>query len=406
MSNQRQIPFLHGQRRTDGTTAWHWKPSPRLRKLGWCNRALGTDADQALLAALELNRQLAEWQEGAHPGQHQAPPRRRTFGDVVDAFQQSPDWSALKPATRREYRSRLKFLRSWALDGTLPLDALDVAMVRDLRSALLAPLAPCAAHPDGRPASLHVAGAVLRVLRLTLNWCIAQGWIVHNPTHAIKIRQAAPRITALQEDQIAAVAAQANALGYPTVALGFTLGLWTMQRQSDLLGLNQMAWREVDNCAAADRAVLAGPAGCASHGKVMGFRIQQNKTGAWVDCPVPPFLHAAIEAAFQRSQWLLPDDDKLDRACPDFLFRRRARKALDAAGLQHAEFRDCRRSGMLLLKDLGCEMPGITAISGHMILGKRSILDTYMPGNTRGACAAMAHALRTRAARQLLEKEA
>lgn len=380
MANRRQIPFLHW---TAAGVA-HWKPSPRLRAMGWTNRKLGTRDDETavIMAALALNKEVEEFQ--GHALAAPVAPRRRTVGDAIAEYYRSDDFAkGLADSTQREYRVRLNFIQEWALDGKLPLDQLDRTMVRDLKTALLA-----------GDASLHRANAIMRVLRLLLNWTIRQGWLVSNPTDGIRMRQAPPRDTVLLEDQIAAVQDAATATGLPRIALGFLLGLWSLQRRSDLLKLTKLSWRVIDNVAPADRAVLAG-----SNGEVMGFRLRQTKTGAWVDCPMPPFLHADIETAFRTSQWLLADDKDLARPYPAYLFTRRARTVLDAAGLDDSQFRDLRRSGMTMLRDYGCEAPGITAISGHMILGRKSILDTYMPGNTRAACAAMAHALRTRTAR-------
>lgn len=390
---KRQIPFLHAQAKADKSIVWHWKPSPRLRKFGWNNRCLGPDRDSAILAALAINQQLAEWEAGASITTTRSAPRRHNFADLVTEYRRSAEYGLLRASTRREYETRLRFLQSWALDGKLALDALDRQMVRDLRAAILAPAA------DGKAASLYRAGSILRVLRLLLNWAKNEkGWLVTNPATDVAIPAAASRSTLLLPDEVAAAAAAAVALGFPSLGLGFTLGLWTLQRESDLLALNRMAWRAFDDLAPADRAVLANPAGT-----VMGFRLRQLKTGKWVDCPVPPFLHDRIEAAFATSQWLLPDDLQTARACPDYLFQRRARKALASAGLNDRQVRDLRRSGMTMLSQLGAELPGITAISGHAVLGRKTILDTYMPGNTRAACAAMAQALRTLAAREARE---
>lgn len=398
MANQRQIPFLQWQRLASGREAAHWKPSKALRDFGWTNRKLGeaasryaADAAPLVAMAMALNQQVAEWREGLGNGPRPAAPHRLNFADAVAAFTaaDNPDWQVLKPATRREYRSRLKWLEAWAMDGTLYLDQLDLAMVRDMKTALTVPLA------NGAPASLHKAGAMLRVLRLFLTWCMAQGWIAANPALLVRVREAPPRDKVLMPDQMeqAAAVAAAPPLGYPAIALALRISPWILQRLGDLLALNRMAWREIENCAPADRAVLAGP-----DGRVMGFRLRQSKTGTRVDCPVPPQFHAEIEAAFARSQWLVCDDDLPARACPDFLFQRRTRKVLDLAGLPEYQFRDWRRSGMCMYRDLGVH--DSTPISGHAILGKRSILDTYMPGHTRAACCAVAEALRTLQARE------
>jgi hypothetical protein len=418
MTNKRQIPFLHWAKRADGTHVAHWKPSPRLRRLGWQNRKLGTrdQEDAVMLAALALNKQVAEWeaQRGIVPGNDK--PRRRTFGDLITEYRTSSEWTLLAPATQREYNTRLGFLENWAMEGTLPLAQLDVQMVRDLKEAMLAQppkakegdgdqeenVAEAVANldDDGKPVNpnLYRTAATLRVLRLLLNWAISRGWITTNATATVRIPTPPSRAAALIPEQVELAAAHALETEFTSLSLAYTLGLWIIQRRADVLALSRLAWRKLENVSPADMPLLAN-----SKGDVMGFRLRQQKTKKWVTCPVPPFLHDAVEAAFERSQWLVPDDKELTRACPPHSFQRRTRAIWDHVGLQDYEFRDLRRSGMMMYAQLGCDLPGITAISGHAIMGKKTILDTYMPGNDRAACGAVATVLRTLAARK--EKE-
>ena len=391
MSNQRQIPFIHWRPRKDGIATAMWIPSPRLRALGWKTRNIGTDqdADAAMRAAIALNREVAEWQAKRGAAPQPARPARRNFGDLVHAYKASSAWSGLSDKTHREYDVRLRWLTDWAMDGTLFLDQLDKAMLLDLRDALLLPDA------KGNPASLHKAASIMRVLRLLLNWAVVRDYIRSNPMDKITTPSPPSRINALLTDQVDEAAAQARADGLISIGLALTLGLWSLQRRADLLALSRMAWRPIENCHAADAAILAN-----HRGDVMGFRLQQQKTKAWVTCPIPPSLHEQIEAAWARSDFLLSDDDDRTRAYAEHQFQRRIRATLDKAGLHGFQFRDLRRSGMMLFSQLGAELPGITAISGHKVMGGRTILDTYMPAHDRAACAAVATVMRTIAARE------
>lgn len=385
-----KIPHLFPRQSAAGT-CWHWKPSPRLRKAGWTNQNLGTDRRQAIIAAMDLNDKVGAWDTSGRAVLAATPaPRRWTFGDLVDAYRTSDAFlpPALAASTMREYNVRLSQLRLWADDGALPLLSLDAAAVRDLKAGLA----------EGG-ASLHKIGAILRVLRLLLAWAVDQDIIDSNPATKVKIRTAPARTVIIAPEHALLAAGRATAMQLPGVGMAIEMGLWTLQREADLLGLNRMSWREMENCAPYDRTVLAG-----SGGKVMGFRLRQGKTGAWIDAPVPPHMHPAIEAAFARSQWLLADDADPGRAYPQHLLQRRVRDVFNAEGLAHAQFRDLRRSGMCMMKDLGCDDSGITSISGHMVLGHRSILDTYMPTNTRTACATLATAVRALAQRQPKEE--
>ena len=138
-------------------------------------------------------------------------------------------------------------------------------------------------------------------------------------------------------------------------------------------------------------AALVGPSG-----RVLGFRLQQDKTGRHVDCPMPPFLHEAIEAAFAKGQWLLAHSQDPAKHVSGDVLRRRIRPLLDARGMAGKQLRDFRRSGMSWLKDMGALKSDVFAISGHPLDGQqRTMADTYMPPDTRAAAAAVAAALRT-----------
>lgn len=412
MTNKRQIPFLHWAKRSNGTRVAHWKPSPRLRKMGWHNRKLGTgdQEEEVVLAALALNKQVADWENarGSMPAPNK--PRRRIFADLITEYRASSEWRDLAHATHKEYNTRLRFLESWAMDGRLPLDQLDTQMVIDLKEAMLARPKPKAEGEEddddedeegGRKPNpnLHRTAATLRVLRLLMNWAVARKWIEMNPTTNVRIPTPPSRTAALLPDQVEAAALAAEKSETPAVALALRLNLWIIQRRADVLALNRLSWRVLEDVEPSDRAILANP-----RGEVKGFRLRQQKTGKWVCCPVPPDMHDAVEAAFERSQWLVPDDSDLTRACPEYLFTRRVRPILDSVGLHKYEFRDMRRSGMMMYAQMRVTLPGITAISGHAVTGKKTILDTYMPGNERLACDAVATALRTIAARKQREQ--
>lgn len=397
----RQIPFLHWQTRADGTQVAHWKPSPALRKAGFTNQMLGTrpntraatETKAAIALALDLNDKVEAWRTGKAERHAQArAPRRWRFADLVDAYKQSEEWKALKVKTQAEYQVRLGQLTFWAEEGRLPVLSIDKPMVQDLKKALM-------------PASLFKTAATMRVLRLLLNWAKGEGIVSLNATDGVKIPSTPKRGVMLLESEVDETEAAAIANGHPSLALAFVLGLWTFQREADLLALTRMNWRTFDNAAPADAAVLAN-----SRGDVKGFRLQQQKTGAWVDCPVPPWLHDRIDKAFDtaaasKCQHLLYDDETPTRAYPDHTFQRRARKALDAAGCQGKRFRDLRRSGMSMFRDFGVETAAIVTISGHAVIGTASILDHYLPANTRAACSALATALRTRTAREIRKEQ-
>lgn len=420
-----KIPFLHAAPRADGVTvAWHWKPSPRLRKAGWENHHLGDGPaprntrgrgkpipPEAVVAkANALNRQLEAWDLGVLAADRAAPPAPRNLRwiDLEDIYRASDEYRAIEPATRREYDARMAQLRFWAQDGQLLIRQIDQAMVKDLRKALM-PLHPAdddedddelEAAPDGR--SIFKCAAMLRVLRLLLRFAVRERFLPGDPTEGVPIPSTPSRTQRLPWREVQAIAARADCNA--TAALALPVAFWSMLRRNELHQLNRFQWQELHGADPRDLPALVN-----GRGQVWGFRLQPNKTrkstGRWVDCPMPPWLHAPIEAAFERSQWLFPHH--ADGAAPlsAVVLRRRVKPVLVAAGYPDHQLRDMRRSGMSGLVDLGAERSDVFTISGHTVLGgRRSMADVYMPPDTRAACRAVAAACRTLAKIEAAER--
>lgn len=409
MPKKRQIPFLRPPRTlADGTKVYDWKPTRALQQAGWKQLVLRGTEIEVNRQALELNAQVAEWRQRGNAAIEGAPrpddgPRLVRWDGLIARYRKARDYADLKDSTRKEYDSRLRWLRGWALDGQLVIRQIDHTMVQDLKRAL-----------ENASSSDHRTAAILRVLRLLLGFAEREGIIAHgtNPARNAKIREPRSRRHVLSLEAVEAMAARAASDGLPHIELAIALGFWTLQREGDLLGnFNRMAWREVHDIEARDRGLLAGRGG-----RVMAFRIQQDKTGAWVDAVVPPFLHDPIEAGFKAlppdERTLLRDDAagaggkplsewRLQRQWRDLRATcaaeaRAGGRLLLADELATAQFRDLRRSGQVYMRDAGAKKEWITSLSGHTILQKKSILDTYMPGDTAAACAAVACALRLR----------
>jgi hypothetical protein len=400
MPKQRQIQFLTPAQLADGTVVWHWKPSPRLRAVGFKNQRLGTGGApkkpprDIATAAIDLNEQVAAWEANQATAANDAParplPRVVRFGELRRRYVASDAYTGLRPKTQREYKSRLNALEHWALGGDLPVRDIDTAMVRDLRNELVR-------------GSLHRAAAMMRVLHLLLSWAEDEAIIPRNSNPASRADMPTPparRVTMLHEARTA-IAEAASELGMAWLPLAIDLGFWIVQRQGDIRHFNRFAWRELHDVEPRDRAVLAN-----AQGRVLGFRLCQQKTGTWVDAPVPPHLHEAIDAHWRASasEWLFPKPHLASEAIHEKTFQRSFRDAKEAAwtvaiirgqpaladAIDQCQFRDLRRTGMMYYRDCGAKTQWITALSGHMILGRKSILDTYMPGDTAAACACVA----------------
>ncbi|MFD1034115.1 hypothetical protein ACFQ15_05570 [Sphingomonas hankookensis] len=408
MPKKRQIPFLLPRPCADGSTMWHWKPSKRLREAGFVNVRLGADQGEAAKRAIDLNREVAAWEAGsaATGAAVRTPPRIVRFAELVTRYSESRAFTDLRPATQAEYRSRMRQLTYWALDGQLPVRDIDEAMVRDLRNARI--------EAFGRQS----AAPVLRVLRLLLSWAVGENIIAKNPATGCKIPEPVSRKVVMGEPVRDALKAAALAADppMPDVALAIDVAFWTLQRQGDVLGMQRFAWRRMERVDPRHAKWLVDP-----KGRVMAFYVQQNKTSAQIVAPVPPELHKRIEDAMTANAGghVFAHPNGKD-ALPDWMFQRRFRAARDLAlatakeagqtdlaeQLAITQFRDLRRTGMTFYGLAGAKVDWITALSGHAVLGRKTILDTYMPGNPDGAIACVATGLEALAARAAREEQA
>ncbi len=417
MPKKRQIPFLRVRTLADGSRQFDWKPSNALRAAGWPHVTLGNNEADAVREALEINQRIADWRGGKRntpdTARRDEAPRIVRWDGLIARYLKSRDYLDLKPATKKEYDSRIRQLTVWAQDGRLIIRQIDYDMVQDLKRSL------------EKAGSDYRTAAMLRVLRLLLSFAERERIIPRgtNPAREAKIREPRARRHVLSLEAVELLAASAEANGHQNLSLAILLGFWTVQRQGDLLAnFNRLAWRELNGIEGRDAALLKN-----ASGKVMGFRHMPGKTagssGVWIDAPVPPFLHPAIEAGWEKPALkggaLLRDDLEESKPMEHWRLQRlwRAVRAectaaakadgrlLLAAELELAQFRDLRRSGQVYMRDAGAKKEWITSLSGHTLLARKSILDTYMPADTAAACAAMACALRMRN-RQMKEKTA
>lgn len=431
-----KIMYLSDWPQADGTLRYRWNPSPRLRRGGFVSVDLGTDEQAAIIEAMARNREVEAWEQGRTAaavaiGKQTRAPRRASFGDLVHEFRQHIAERGALPhghedhltaKTLRQYRTQLKGLLAWAENGATWLDAIDADMVGDLRKLLV------------NGASDYAAAARLRMLRQLLGYAVKSlKWIRANPMDDIVIPTPQPRSKRAAIEAIEWLAEFARTWtvlqdglapipGGPNMELAVLLGFYSTQREGDLLGCSRMNWRPVEDVDHYDRATLAA----AGNGALYALRVRQSKTGKWVTCFLPLDVAARVDALIEArgTGWdgpLLQEDVRYrpERHWPEWRFQRDFKEMIVAALAKAAEqgdpwlvdqlaglqYRDLRRSGMCWMRDMGVQVAQIAAISGHSIAYTTKILDTYMPGDPRGAAAGLAQALRTRQSRKPQEKQ-
>lgn len=403
MPKKNQIPYLTPQILSGGRVSYNWKPSPKLRLLGYTNIALGDDFAKAVAAAIEQNAKLtASGDIGPGDAAQTGSRAPILWRDAERRYRQSSVFAAMSTTSQRVYGTYLRPLALWAKDGALPMREFNGDggrdFVWDLRNALVEDPA------SGRARTK----LMLAVLAAFLAWCDGQRIITGNPAKGLKVPVPRSRRRRLLRGELQPLIESATALGHHDVALGIVLGFYTMQRQKDLLETTAFKIGPLTDISAFARRVLAD-----EKGRVMGLLLEQSKTGVPVGVPLHPIARVIVAQAIKdlrdgsgtcTNLILYPGQD---RPCPDYIFQRHFREAVDRAvgqlreagddtladRLDGIQFRDLRRSGMCWMRDLGSSVAGIASISGHSIEQTQKILDTYMPRDQRGAAEAMAMAV-------------
>lgn len=415
MPKKNQVPYFHAVRRPNGEVDYYWKPTRKLRQLGYANHKLPDGYRAAIDAAIVRNEAVAAAMGRVAGVVLQSSPATaaRSVRAALREYEASKAFTGLAPASQSNYRLYLREIDSWC---TLPsgesilIAELDRQMILDLRDVL---------NEDPRH---HRRTMMFRVLGVFLQFCEDKGWIKAHPGRNIRAQGAPARKQRLLREDLQLLVDAAIALELPDIVAGVPLGFFTMQREADLLAATGFKLQALTDISAEARRVLAG-----SDGRVLGLVLEQEKTDTPVAIPLIGESRAAIEAVFAGARGqgvvgthLIPDPVQ-PGACRQWRFQTDFRAVVDhvvaeleqqpqpgqvLARIRKIQYRDLRRSGMCWMRDLGVPVPLIAAISGHSIQETQKILDTYMPRDTRAAAEGMAMAVTRQAERDAAnEKE-
>lgn len=263
-----------------------------------------------------------------------------TFGDLAAEYLGSPEYLTKADRTRGEYRKILRKLGE--LIGDMPLARLGgevgVEYVRALQEEL-----------QGHPRHCN---HTLAVLSLVCGFGVERRRMSINPVLGVRRLPVSPRRAVWSlEDQDRFLAA-----ADPTMRLAFLLGLYTAQRQGDLL---RLGWGQYDG----ERITLT-----------------QSKTNRAVRVLVMAPLEAALRAASRATERILVDRHGRP-------FRQRQFEAVWSettlrAGITGVLFQDLRRTAMTRMAEASATETEMAAVSGHSIDRSRQILQTYVVAST------------------------
>jgi integrase len=196
---------------------------------------------------------------------------------------------------------------------------------------------------------LRQADYAITVLARVLSWAKDRGLITVNPCERPgRLYEGGARIEKVWTEADEALF-QARAPKH--LHLPLLLGLWTGQREGDLL---RLPWSSYDG----------------TH-----IRLRQSKGGKRVTIPVGAPLRAALDAARRESPIIL----MTLRQTPwtEDGFRTSWGKASRKAGIIDLRFQDLRGSAVTRLARAGCTEAEIAAITGHSLRNVRSILEVH-----------------------------
>lgn len=333
--------------RDGGKILHYWQPSRSLRALGFRDRRLSDDPAVAAREAEELNREADRYREALAVGEH-AKPIPGTMRHLIGAYKASEDFLCLRDSTRRGYLQQLETIGR-AL-GDARLKAVTPPVVQALKRSL-----------GSTPWQANYA---LRVLRILFYFGIREGYHEGaNPALKFKGFRTPARQEVWSHEQERAFLEAAERLR-PSLVTAYLLGIYTAQREGDILTL---PWSAYDG----------------EH-----IRIRQAKTGAFLEIPAAERLRLVLDASPHETETLLADE-KGRPWQPDH-FRHTWARVAAAAGVTGVRFQDLRRTSIVRLAEAGCTIPEITAISGHDVTYAAKIIETYMPRTKAMAASAMA----------------
>jgi len=243
---------------------------------------------------------------------------------LVIAYKESPEFSQLATKTQTDYRRYLDRISDHL--GKLP------AARMERRHVL--------AYRDRFAETPRTANYVVQILRLVLGWGVDRGWLKANPAQRPRQLKTGDGHRPWEEHEIAAFR---KAWAANTVQrIAFEILLNTGQRGGDVVGM-------------------------ARHQAARGeIAVAQEKTGERVWIPQADQLRAIIGPWLEINKHMVILTTETGRPFKIDHFRHTMRDAIRTAALPD----DCTLHGLrytaaTILRELGCDLPTIQAITGH-----------------------------------------
>lgn len=315
-------------------SGFYWEPTPRVRDLGFSPEPLGKDRATALARAIALNDQVKDAKAGFESSQV----RPGTVAELIHLYRQDDAYLKLADKTKRGYEQCLDAIEAWAGD----MQARSIT-----RKAVKAWYRRMA---ETTPAK---AAAIIRVLRLLMQFGIDEGYREDNPATKMRLHTPGGNTLAWPDEHVSAVCKAAHDDGRPSIALAVTLAWCLGQREGDIL---KMAWNQYDGAT---------------------ITLRQGKTHHALAIPVLPELKTQLDAAMKaRKSPLMVVSEKTGRAYGEHHFRHVFAEIRGKADVpKDYLFMGLRHTAAQKLGDAGCTEDEIRSITGHK---SRQVVSTYV----------------------------
>ncbi|MBN8995916.1 MAG: hypothetical protein J0H94_11885 [Rhizobiales bacterium] len=404
------FPYVKLRPRGDGTYRPRFEPGPLQRAAGFTAQDLknadGTwfTLDQVATFATAKREEI---RSGQAKGAGELAPAPKSVAKLLDAYLASADFKRLAPKTQADYEWKATAIR-WkqiAEPGPEVTEGLsrrqaefakrawrnDARKVRQPEPIAIAPassLTPAIVKTFfeylERERGLSMALGTIMVLSAAFSWArLAEGWEIKvNPCHDLDLPRPEPRVVTWTFDEVRAAIAAADQLGMPSIGDAILIGLFSGQRQGDILALVDKAGT---NRTLAERVADGEP-----------MRLVQSKTKARVAVFAAPDLIARLAAAEARRKaraeesgvTLVGDvavvqNEKTGAAWTGDKFRRRfaevrALAAKQVPSIAGRNFQDLRDTAVTWLARAECTLAEICSITGHSLQSATTIFKHYL----------------------------
>lgn len=343
-----KIRYFTARQGRNGKQRFYWQPSTALQAAGWKVQRLSDNRQEAAQEAENLNKNLDNHRRSVAPEQI----KQDSVQALILLYKKSFRFTDKTKKTQSSYNYAFRIILAWAAD--LPVTAITPRKVQALYQSINAH------HPAK-------AAAVIRTLRLLLEFARREDIIVTNPASRPGIKNTAKKGVIWSTEAVNAFVRLADDTGFHSIGTAVFLNQWLGQRKGDILTLSATAYK---------------------NGKLYK---KQSKTGAEVILPidqVPELKHRMdTQIAFNKRSGI-PSTVLIaginGQPYSDRHFTQIFTAIRDAAASKHPElkidklvFKDLRHTAVTRLAESGCSTPMIASITGHSFRTCEEIVDRY-----------------------------